>query len=257
MYYLNDRKKSKYRKYILGILFLVFLFFIFFIFVDLGNFIHFIGKPFWKSKNYVSENIENSSNLKTKKIVFNENKNLKNENEYLKNKMLDYEVLKNENIYLKELLNRVENPNSYILARVLVKPNKSPYDTLIIDIGKENVFNGQKVFAEGFPIGEIVEIYSDTSLVKLYSSPNEVTQAEIDTLGVSVELLGRGGGNFEMDVPKDLDVPKDSFVILPQLNSKIIAIVVKTISEEKDPINKIILKTPVNINELKWVQIIK
>lgn len=263
MSYLQDRRKNqKQKKYIIGaILVLVFLVFsITGLFSKMNGILQFFGSPFWKSKNFVVEKTNDTSYLlRNKKSVFSENKNLIEENQNLKNKIADYEILENENKNLKELFNRIQNPADYVLARVLSKPNKTPYDTLIIDIGKdESLHDGQKVFVgQSLPLGEIVEVYKDSALVKLYSSPGEITDAEIDVIGTSVELVGRGGGNFEMTVPKDLFVPNGVAVILPELNSKVLAIVVNTISEAKDPVNKIILKSPVNIQELKWIQILK
>lgn len=262
MSYLDDRKKEKKRKrIILGSIFVI-IFFVLSItgvFSNTGKFFHFIGNPIWNTKNNIEEGLENSSILRTKKYVFSQNLKLEEENQNLKNKMLDYEILERENIEIKELLNRIESPSEYFLARVLAKPNKSPYDTIVIDIGKDKeLYDGQKVFASpDFPIGEIVEIYKDTSLIKLYSSPDEVTSGEIDSIGASVDLIGRGGGNFEMTIPKDLSVDAGTMVVIPGLSSKILAVVVDAISEAKDPTNKIILKTPINISELKWVQVLK
>lgn len=263
MSYLQDRKKDKRNKKIIISIVLIVIFFLFSFlgfFSKLGGTFHFLGKPFWKSSNVVSDSIDSSSYIiRNKKSVFNENKNLQSENVILKDRMINYEILERENTELKELFNRIQNPSSYILARVLSKPNKSPYDTLVIDIGKDKMLvSGEKVYvSNSLPLGEIVEIYENTALVKLYSSPDEVTEAEIDVVGASVELVGRGGGNFEMVIPKDLSVPNGVAVVLPGLNSKVLAIVVDTISEAKDPTNKIILKSPVNIQELKWVQVLR
>jgi len=263
MSYLHDRKKEKNRKiFIIGlVLAIIFIMLsLFGVFLKLGRIFHFFGRPIWQAKDSISNQIDASLYIiRTKKSVFRENENLISENETLKNKMLDYEILEKENIELKELLGRIENPDNYILGRVISKPNKSPYDTIVLDIGKDgDIYNGQKVFATpSIPIGEIVEVYENTSLVKLYSSPDEVTDAEIDVVNTSVELIGRGGGNFEMTVPKDLSVPNGVAVVLPGLSSKILAIVVDTITDAKDPTNKIILKSPLNIQELKWVQILR
>lgn len=259
MSYLQDKKKNqKQKRYILGAILIIL--FVGGFFSQISGVFHFLGGPFWKSKNFITKKTDDVSYVvRTKKSVFNENQSLIDENQSLKNKIVDYDVLEKENINLKELFNRTQNPSDFILARVLSKPNKTPYDTLVIDIGKDKtLYDGQKVFADqSLPMGEIVEIYKDTALVKLYSSPGEVTDAEIDVIGTSVELVGRGGGNFEMTIPKDLSVPNGIAVVIPGINSKVLAIVVNTISETKDPINKIILKSPINIQELKWVQILK
>jgi len=259
MSYLQDRNKEfKNKKLIISFVFSLFLILIsYFGFWNyLGNLMHSIGGVFWKNENKVSDVFFDSSYLtKTKKSIFNENTLLTERNKELSLSMVDYNILKKENDSLKELLNRKPSDEKLTLTNILVKPNRSPYDTIVIDIGKNfNLEKGQIVFANiNIPIGEIAEVYDDSSLVKMYSSPDEHTLAQIDVLNTNVDLIGRGGGNFEMLIPKELEVTEGLAVILPHLNSRVVATVVKTISSPKDPTNKILLKSPVNVQELKWV----
>jgi len=63
-----------------------------------------------------------------------------------------------------------------------------------------------------YPSGRISDIYQNSSKVILYSNAGETTQAVYsspfhDTTlngNVFVDLIGRGGGNFEMVMPKIL-----------------------------------------------------
>ena len=71
-----------------------------------------------------------------------------------------------------------------------------------------------------------------------------------------VNLIGRGGGNFEIDIPRGINIKYGTEVIIPSLNSYLVAITEKIISDLRDPFQKILLKSPVNIQHLKFVQVL-
>ena len=225
-----------------------------------GKFFNYIGRPIWKTRGIMANSSADLGYLvRTKLSVFRENKKLQEENSFLKTSMIDYQIIKNENEKLKELLNNLSRPNDFVLAGILVKPNYSPYDTLIVDVGSEDkVTVGLKVYIDGkIPIGEVVEVNQKTSLIELYSNPGKITTGVIDGSNVSVDLIGRGGSNFEMLVPYELIVPDQAIITLPGIQSEVLAIVENEIGEPTDPVKKIILRSPINIQNQKWVQIKK
>lgn len=171
--------------------------------------------------------------------------------------MIDYQVLKSENEQLKELLGRISPKYNFTLANILAKPNSSPYDTIIIDVGSNlDITEGLQVFADGnMPIGEIGKVYENSSLVMLYSNPGQVTEAMLEGSNTTVELIGRGGGNFEMTIPLDLPSENGKLVVLPSTQSGVIAVIDALLSVPTDPVKKVLLRSPVNIQSLKWVQI--
>lgn len=220
-----------------------------------GKLFNSIGRPIWKAENSV---IGTTNYLvRTKASVYAENDVLKKDNENIKNQMIDYQILKSENEQLKELLGRVPSKYNFTLANILAKPNSSPYDTIIIDIGNNlGVTEGLQVYADGnMPIGEIGKVYSGSSLVMLYSNPGQVTEAMLEGTNTSVELIGRGGGNFEMTVPLDLPADNGKLVVLPSAQSEILAVIDALLSVPTDPVKKVLLRSPVNIQSLKWVQV--
>jgi cell shape-determining protein MreC len=225
-----------------------------------GGFFHRIGLPLWIAKKNVTEIVTDSSYLvRTKANVFRENQNLIKENEGLKIKMVDHELIVQENTELKELLGRVPVKNSFVLGVILAKPNQSPYDTVVIDAGvDEGLREGEKVFVDGeVPIGTISKVYNGTSLVTLYSNPRQTTEAILEGSNATVSLLGRGGGNFEMSIPIDLPSDKGMHVVLPGLSSEVVAVIEDIISSPTDPLKKVLLRSPVNVQALKWVEVKK
>jgi len=225
-----------------------------------GQIFNFIGRPIWKSENFVNTGLYNINYLvRTKASISNENHNLIKEISSLRASMVDYQILKNETDQLKELLGRIPNKNNFVLGNILAKPNHSPYDTIIIDIGSNSgIKEGNTVYANGnIPIGNINKVYANTSLVMLYTNPGQKTEGFVNGSNASVLLTGRGGGNFEMIIPIELSVEKGTIIYLPGSTTEVLATIDETISTPSDPFKKVLLNSPINIQNLKWVEVKK
>jgi hypothetical protein len=93
--------------------------------------------------------------------------------------------------------------------------------------------------------------------VILFSNPREKTEVVVSGKNIFIELVGRGGGNFEMATSKDLVLDKGMEVVLPGINPYTVAIVEKNISDPRDSFDKVLLVSPINIQEIKFVQVEK
>jgi len=222
---------------------------------------HFVSAPFWKVKNKIISNIIDITQLiKSKKTLVNENKELKSQAEEMNLKLSALNLFKRENNFLKETLNYsgfvVENT---ILAETLTRPPASLYDTFIINAGSDNgIKNGDKVLAPGdIFIGAVSEVYKKTSLVKLFSSYGEIMAVFVGDNNISVNAEGAGGGNFTANLPRDIGVNKGDIVTIPDMSANVFAIIEEIENNPTDPFVKILFKNPVNMNEIKWVWIVK
>ena len=172
--------------------------------------------------------------------------------------LLNYNSILDENIKIKEILDRKGEKIEMLLSAILSKPNISPYDTLIIDVGSSSgVKEGDTVFALGnIPIGVVSGVEINSSKVVLFSNSGEKTEVVLSK-DVFMQIIGRGGGNFEMILPRDLVLEKGSTVSLPGIFPYVVAKVETIISDPRDSFAKALLTSPVNIQELKFVQIKK
>lgn len=250
----RKRNKSLYISFIIFIIVIILFSF------NVGRGILFsIGSPILSVKNYiVSTMSENLDVLRSKESLIAENRILKEimgKNERL---LLMSRVLQNENEDLKALLGRKNTRQKTVLSAILSKPPLSPYDTLIIDIGSEDsVSVGNQVMADGNTfIGYISETYSNSSKVVLYSSPDEKTNVIIGNNNIEREAVGVGGGNFRLEVPREVDVKEGDTIIIPSVSSNIFGVVEKISSKDADSFQTVLFKSPVNINELKWVEVV-
>jgi cell shape-determining protein MreC len=166
--------------------------------------------------------------------------------------------LKNENDDLKNILNRNKTDQKLLLATVLIKPFFSPYDTLIIDVGSSSgvVINDKVLVDNNTFIGYVSEVYDDTSKVVLYSSPGEKVNVLIGNNNVEKEAIGLGGGDFKIEIPRGIDVKEGDSIVIPSISTNVFGVVEKIEFKESDSFQTILFKNPVNISELKWVQVL-
>jgi cell shape-determining protein MreC len=226
-----------------------------FSYVGLGVF-----RPVISVGNNLGEKLKSiNAYFSSKDSLYRENEDLKLKLDSDRENRANYDSVVAENIELKDILGRKNEQVDMILGVVLAKPNQSIYDTLLIDIGiNHGVKVGDKVFASGnIPIGTIREVYPSSAKVVLFSNSGEVTSVIVSGKNVSMELVGRGGGNFEMTMPRDFTLLKGDQVVLPSINNHVVAIVETIISDSRDAFQKAILVSPVNFQQLKFVQVEK
>jgi len=263
MNYLLDKKIKKRRFYKIGLgIFALFLVFYFHtgIFNGLSSAASFVFRPVIVFGRNVGGEISNIDS------IFHNRKSLMLENENLQSQILqsqtdraNYASVLDENTQMKEILGRKPVAVNMVLAGILNKPNQSLYDTLLIDAGTaEGVAVGQRVLALGnVPIGYISETYINSSKVILFSNPGEKTEAVISGQNVSMPAVGRGGGNFEMILPRDFVLAVGTEIDLPGVNSYILGTVQTIISDPRDAFQKALIASPINIQQQKFVEVEK
>ncbi len=273
MSYLLDKKakKKKFSYAVVGVFILVVLFYFRLnIWSGLSYGSQKLFRPILVTGGYVGEKLNGiKSYFTSKNSLQKENEDLKSQLEADQASLANYNSILSENESLKEILGRKNSKVSFVLSAILSKPNQSPYDTLVIDAGAdEGLQVGNKVFAIGnVPIGRISNVYPNSSKVILFSNSGEKTQVVVGSKNtrlndhqvgqVFLDLVGRGGGNFEMIMPRDLTLTKGDQAVLPGITPYVVGIIETIISDPRDPFSKALLVSPVNVQELKFVEVEK
>ena len=263
MSYLLDKKtkRNNFLKIGLGVfILLILIYFRTSIFNGLSYVTNSIFRSVLIFGNNAGEKFSNAGSfVYSKSSLLKENEDLKLQVNELSNKILNYNSVVAENVTLKEILGRKDDTPIMTLSSILSKPNQSLYDTLIIDAGEnQGVLVEQKVFAKGnIPIGRIDAVYPKSSKVILYSNPGEKTEVIISGKDIFMQAIGRGGGNFEMTLSRDLILEKGTEVVLPGIIPYILGTVETIISDPRDSFQKALLVSPVNIQEIKFVEVEK
>ena len=217
-----------------------------------------VANPLWGAEQFVDHTVnEYTAYLRTKRALEEENATLRAEIARGHADVLENSVLREENRLLEEKLGREFSERKAILGTVLSKPNRTPYDTLIIDAGAyEGVMEGDRVAAyEHVIIGSIVSVYDHTSVVKLFSSPGEEIDISIGNEKIVVTARGIGGGNFETQIPKGIEVHEGDSISFPAISTEIAGVVEKVEVSPADALQTVLFKIPVNLFELQFVAI--
>jgi cell shape-determining protein MreC len=159
-----------------------------------------------------------------------------------------------ENEALKKELGRTEALKG-IIARVIVPPNRSIYDTFVIDAGiEDSIVIGQQVYAFGsIAIGTVTDVLNNTSTITLYSAPNRETVGTTTGSDIALTLIGRGSGEYEVRMPRDVVFEQGGVISQQSLSVHPLATIQKIITDARDPFQRLLAKAPVNLQTMKWV----
>lgn len=214
-----------------------------------------IFSPLWKFEFFVIGSFSDGLELiRSKKVLITENEELKRNLEISDEIRLALDDALEKNLSLQDLLGR-QNRSPRIVSVVLRRPPYTPYDSIFIDIGsKENVQNNNLVFSTGNTvIGDIVEVYDKSSVVSLFSSPGRETEVLVGNSSTPAKATGRGGGNFIIALPAEVDVKNGDPIRLPSLSSSVIGIIENIDTDSAESIQTIYFKNVFNLNELNIV----
>jgi len=155
---------------------------------------------------------------------------------------------------LLELVGRKQEPK-IVIAAVLTYPPQTPYDIIIIDAGSnDSVTVGSEVsLPEGPLLGKVTEVFSKSAKVKLFSSSGEETATILERNDVPVILVGSGGGNFRISLPRDIEVEIGDMILSADVSSRLLAIVADIDVKPTDALKEVIANSPTNIFSLRYV----
>lgn len=256
-YLLKSKPKNEHRKtFVIIISFSVIIFLFGFLFSNSSrSFFYKISKPLWLGESAVTSPFRGIGNFFSfKNNLIKKNLELESENASLKLKEIDYDILLKENQELKLEIGR-RSVKNLVYSRVLSKPPRSPYDTFVIDVGSNHgVLQANRVYlSDNVIIGVVTTVTPNTSLVQLFSSGDNKQEAILSRTGASFELIGKGGGNFQIELPKDADVLWGDTFLYPGINSSVIGSVYYIDTNSQSSFKTAYIRTPGNVFQAKSV----
>jgi len=196
-----------------------------------------------------------TSFFSSKKALLEEVEELKSTIRSIQLKEVHVEEVEKENKELKALLGR-KTSDETVVGYVLSRPPQSPYDTFILDVGREDkVSVGDRVVFQGTAIGEIVEIFKKTSIVELFSTPGTKFNIRIGD-DVNTVAEGVGNGSFIAKIPRGESVRAGEPVVSMDEHVHVVGIVEFVDTVASDPFQTIFFTSPVVISEVRLVEII-
>ncbi len=224
------------------------------------NFFTTTATPVWKAGDLVAGGFQNVAGFFSfKSSLLAEVGSLQSQITTLELKQVDYDAVLKENRELKSLFGQTGNVGNRILARILSKPPQSPYDTFIIDTGSQNSVNiGNKVYiSDTILIGTLGNIGTRTSIVNLFSKSGETSFLTNQRTGATYEVVGRGGANMSVEVPKDADILWGDVFTYPDIRTSIVGSVFYIDQSAQSSFKTILIRVPGNVFQTKWVMVEK
>lgn len=192
--------------------------------------------------------------LLPKKVLVNKITELQTTLEGYDAQLTTAKLLVIENDALKAELRRAGHVDG-VLGHVTTLPNRSIYDTFVIDAGtKEGIAVGQIVYGFGtIALGTISDVALDHATVQLFSTSGRETSGSVGPNSVAVTLTGRGGGEYEVRLPRDLQFTTGEVIAYQSVHTAVLAEIERIATDPRDPFQKLIAKAPINLQALKWV----
>ena len=221
----------------------------------------FLARPWWQASdragNFIA--LELGGLNSSREQLLSINKNLQTENAKLKTLLLAKQGVENDNLRLRKILGRQTAKTQPLVAQVVFLPNFIPYNNLLLDLGTNNSLRGLKVgdldIADGMIlIGRIAEVDNAYSKARLISAENNLAVV-IGNKNIPATANGSGAGNFTITLPKDTAVAVGDRVLAPLLNNYLIGIVGHIEKISSRPTQTILVQTPINLWELKWLEV--
>lgn len=156
---------------------------------------------------------------------------------------------------LNTFTNSISPLGSRILGAVLVRPPFAPYDELIVDVGSnEGVMLGSPVYAPGnILIGTTTDVLGETSKVSLFSSSGQTYPVLIGANSIPATAVGRGGSQYEAEVPQATQVAQGDSVSDGSLTDGSFGTVTAVLNNPTDPFETVLFSPSVNIYQLRFV----
>ncbi len=130
-------------------------------------------------------------------------------------------LLSQENTELRSLLG--DQKETRIVAGIIGRPNKLPYDVLVLDKGYDDgIVEGAPVFiGSNTVIGMTRKVFPKSSVVELVTSPGFTASVYIFGPNIYTNAQGVGGGQMRVGVPQGIELKEGDLVILPSVSSGI------------------------------------
>ncbi|MBX9765076.1 hypothetical protein K2X83_00340 [Patescibacteria group bacterium] len=167
-----------------------------------------------------------------------------------------YELLAKENTSLRTPA-FVETITTPIAARVLSRPPRTHYDTLILGVGSASgIAVKDLVVFNGVLLGEIISVTASSATAELFSTPASEHDVILGTPTAVVIARGLGGGALEMEVPQGVEINAGDVVRASTDETLIFGVVVSLSGSPTDATKTVHASVPVSMNDLDFVTIL-
>ena len=219
---------------------------------------HTVLRPFLAAGGWTEDQVSDvGAYFMSKQELVRENKELRDRVARQQLALQEVAILREENERYREMWERGTSSEG-VLASVLTTPPRSPYDLIVLDVGRsQDIEANDRIVKSGVALGRIRSVYAQSAVAELYSTNGVQTPGHLVGKDMSVTLTGDNNGVFRTRIPKDIAVEKGDQIVVPGIRRLRLATVVQVSSSATDPEQRIRAKTPLNMASLRFVRVIR
>ncbi|MDO8521049.1 MAG: rod shape-determining protein MreC [bacterium] len=224
----------------------------------LSTFFTMLARPLWvMESSTLGWTKEVAQIFASRSSLIQENQRLNDALDLVSLEAYSRERLQEENEEFRTALGRAEQ-RDLLLARVLATPGRSPYDTLVLDVGAQHgLVPGMKVVIDGdFVVGTVSTVAGKSAIVTLSSSYGSELPVNIGTSSLPAVAKGEGGGNFRITLPRGVLVSRGDLVLIPSFFPGYTGVVEAIEERGGGSLQDLYVRLPFNVNELTWVYVV-
>jgi rod shape-determining protein MreC len=222
-----------------------------------------VEKTFYNSSMVVKDTFQSIFKINEirsqKEKLQAENRKLREENSQLKEVKVENSILR-EQLKLTERVKDLNLEATEIIGRGV----GGFQETLLINKGRnQKVKEGDSLVSGEFLVGSVVEVYSNSSQVRIITSIDSVINGLLQASRAKGVVKGQIGYGLTMEsIPKDTNISKDEAVITSGLGGTypkglIIGYVDEVTSGQGDIFKVASLTTPINFSDLEVIFLVK
>ena len=185
-----------------------------------------------------------------------ENSKLRDEIDRLGREIKSRDLLREENISLREICSiSNEEVLDFVIAEVVARPPKTPYDTLRINKGYDDgIIEGHSVYANDYYIGEVSNTNLLQSTISLVGNSGDIAVVIGESEGVLTSLKGL---SFVGDFSSTSEIKEGDTVTLVDSMDSPFGTVSYVEDIVGDPSIKVYVNVPIQISSLRYISIEK
>lgn len=183
-------------------------------------------------------------------------KNAEKELEQTKYQSVLYALLAEENKSLRAVAT-LESITNTVSARVLSRPPRTHYDTLLVGAGSAmGVSVHDTAVFNGVLLGKVISVTTSSATVELFSTPKSERDVILGTPSAVAVARGLGGGSFQVLIPQEVVVGLGEYVRAAADDTLILGVVVAVSGSATEASKTVHVATPVSMSELDFVSIV-
>lgn len=221
----------------------------------IGSAVSYVVEPIRVVRSWFAESTSLlPSYIRSRNVLIKEREALEGELEAAKSQEAVLQALRKENDELRSSFDMQRHGR--ILAGVILRPNETPYDTLLIDRGfSDGVIENSVVYSGDVAIGIVAQTFPRSSLVELFTTPGMRSTVYVFGPDTFSHAVGMGGGILRIGIPQGLSLGNNDPVVLPSVSPGIIGLVQHIESDESNPEQFGFVSSDVSIASLRLVSV--